>query len=75
LAEFFAYKARRTIHPTKDGRNNKRAAQIAVLLRITDKQHNIPAATAIPRSNVPLRTMRVYQDGGGFQAFSMSDAC
>jgi hypothetical protein len=52
---FFAYKARRTIQPTKDGRNTKRAAQMTVLLRINERQHKTPAMTAMPRSSVPLR--------------------
>jgi hypothetical protein len=56
--EFFAHKAKRTIQPTKDGRNPKRAAQTTVLARINDRQHKTPATTAKPRRNVPLRMTR-----------------
>jgi hypothetical protein len=59
LREFFAYKARRTIQPTKDGRNSKRAAQMKVLLRINERQHKTPEITAAPRSNAPLLMPRV----------------
>ena len=68
---FFAYMARRTIQPTKDGKNTKRAAQMTVLLRINERQHKTPAMTAVPRSNVPLRMTRVYQ-GPQEQSFSMT---
>ena len=56
LREFFAYKAKRTMHPTKDGRPTKRPAQMTVLARINDRQHKTAAMTAPnPRNNVPLR--------------------
>jgi hypothetical protein len=57
---FLAYKANRTIQLTKDGKNIKRAAQTAVLLRIHDKQHRIPAIKAMTRSNFPFSMARPY---------------
>jgi hypothetical protein len=53
--DFFAYNASRTIQLTKDGKNFKRAAQTAVLLRNHDQQHRIPAIKAMARSNLPVR--------------------